>query len=257
VEEEISNLQLSWEMLDLARAIWQKFDDDDARKRLADCHLALGEQAMEDEEFNKAITELEACIEMYKKEYSADDRRIAVSYFNIGLTRNLAEQYEQAVEAFKTAISILENRRSSFQSKLATLTDETTEEKSETERELEDLANLIQEINIRIQDCTDSHAQGDAKVELRELTGKNGHASGTSGEDKEKDNAQPSGADKGGLPTDVSHLVRKSVKHTAEGDGAGAETVTKKAKMDTGEMNGQNGHGDKMEEVATKDEATA
>lgn len=57
-----------------------RFDDDDARKRLADCHLALGEQAMEDEEFVKAITELETCIEMYKKEYSADDRRIAVRY---------------------------------------------------------------------------------------------------------------------------------------------------------------------------------
>lgn len=51
--------------------------DKESRERLADCRLALGEQAMEDDQFEKAIEELSACSALQKELFTPDDRRIS------------------------------------------------------------------------------------------------------------------------------------------------------------------------------------
>merc|ERR1712055_720353 len=67
-EEDPSNLQLAWEMLELAKVIFTKQADEtkddkaDVEKKLCETFLALGEVSLENENYPQAVDDLTSCL---------------------------------------------------------------------------------------------------------------------------------------------------------------------------------------------------
>lgn len=170
-EEDVDNLQLAWEMLDLARSILVRRaqgaeggGSTAARALLADVHLALGEVALESETYDKAVIDMQSCLELQKDLYGSDDRRIAETHYQIGLANSLASSFEDAITHFKNAANILESRIKTLENPSsaddATVKKHTTTDPHYTvEAEIKELKELLPEIQEKIQDMMDYKAE--------------------------------------------------------------------------------------------------
>merc|ERR1711962_179054 len=149
-EEDPSNLQLAWEMLELAKVVYSKQleagadNKTDLEERLISTMLALGEVSIENENYKQAVEDIQECL---KKEepMPKDARIIAETHYQLGVAQGFNAQHDKAVESLKNAINILKSR-------IANL------EKVEDEgakKEVTDLQALIPEIEEKISDTKD------------------------------------------------------------------------------------------------------
>merc|ERR1711973_212078 len=149
-EEEPSNLQLAWEMLELAKVVFRKQletegeDKTKLEERLVSTLLALGEVSIENGNYKQAVEDIQECL---KKEENLpkDARIVAETHYQLGVAQGFNSQFDEAVESLKNAINILKSR-------IANL------EKVEDEgakKEVTDLQALIPEIEEKISDTKD------------------------------------------------------------------------------------------------------
>ncbi|XP_059048567.1 histone-binding protein N1/N2 [Achroia grisella] len=218
-EDDVDNLQLAWEMLDLARSILSRRAEEDggtpARALLADVHLALGEVALESETYDKAVIDMQSCLELQKELYCRDDRRIAETHYQIGLANSLASNFEDAITHFKNAANILETRIKTLENPAA-VTEDATVKKFATadpfysvEGEIKELKELLPEIQEKIQDMMDYKAETIKRVR-ETLCSANGEGSShTNGAGSSTSAAKPA--------ADISHLIKRKRK-SSEGD---------------------------------------
>merc|ERR1712088_864568 len=66
-EDDPSNLQLAWEMLELAKVVYTKTvetekDNLEAGRRLCETYMVLGEVSLENENYPQAVEDLELCL---------------------------------------------------------------------------------------------------------------------------------------------------------------------------------------------------
>ncbi|CAH0667111.1 unnamed protein product [Chilo suppressalis] len=230
-EDDVDNLQLSWEMLDLARSILRRRVEvgggDSARALLADVHLALGEVALESETYDKAVIDMQSCLDLQKELYRTDDRRIAETHYQIGLANSLASNFEDAITHFKNAATILETRIKTLENPEAA-TDDATVKKFKAsdpfysvEGEIKELKELLPEIQEKIQDMMDYKAE--TVKRLREtLCPPNGEGPSSSSSSLHTNGAGASSSTTEPKPaaSDISHLIKRKRK-SSEGD-AGA-----------------------------------
>ncbi|KAJ2937882.1 hypothetical protein O0L34_g18704 [Tuta absoluta] len=168
-EDDVENLQLAWEMLDLSRSILENRVQDGggeaARALLADAHLALGEVALESETYDKAVADMQSCLELQKELYRGDDRRIAETHYQIGLANSLASNFEEAITHFKNAANILETRIQTLESPARASADYTVHQYSSADPgysvqgEIDELKGLLPEIQEKIQDMMEYKAE--------------------------------------------------------------------------------------------------
>merc|ERR1711872_716459 len=92
-EEEPSNLQLAWEMLELAKVVYSKqletaeeADKSHLLERLCSTMLALGEVSIENENYKQAVEDIQECL---KKEETMpkDARIIAETHYQLGVAQ--------------------------------------------------------------------------------------------------------------------------------------------------------------------------
>merc|ERR1712198_285208 len=115
-EEEPSNLQLAWEMLELAKVVYTKqletaeeADKSHLLERLCSTMLALGEVSIENENYKQAVEDIQECL---KKEETMpkDARIIAETHYQLGVAQGFHAQHDEAVESLKSAIKIIQER---------------------------------------------------------------------------------------------------------------------------------------------------
>ena len=118
-EDDVNNLQLAWEMLELAKVIFQKQleagEDSQTFLKLAEVYLKLGEVGVESENYNTAVEDMKSCLELQRKYLEDDDRRIAETLYNMGMAYSLANEFDSAIEQFKSAWEQIENRIGSLE----------------------------------------------------------------------------------------------------------------------------------------------
>uniref|UniRef100_A0A2A4ITI6 Tetratricopeptide SHNi-TPR domain-containing protein n=1 Tax=Heliothis virescens TaxID=7102 RepID=A0A2A4ITI6_HELVI len=233
-EDDVDNLQLAWEMLDLARSILyrrvQENGGDAARAQLADVYLALGEVALESETYDKAVTDMQSCLDLQKELYRSDDRRIAETHYQIGLANSLASNFEDAITHFKNAANILETRIKTLENPAA-VTDDATVKKFSTadpfysvEGEIKELKELLPEIQEKIQDMMDYKAETIKRVR-ETLCSTNGEGSSTSNGAGPSSSSSSSSAPKPAA-SDISHLIKRKRKASeGEADSSAAKRV--------------------------------
>merc|ERR1719430_2732446 len=113
-EEEPSNLQLAWEMLELAKVIytkvvdtWPKADDTTIKpfeEKLHRTILTLGEISIENENYSQAVEDIQMCL---KKEgaFKKDSRLVAETHYQLGVARgypDVSEEGRSLQKGFKT-----------------------------------------------------------------------------------------------------------------------------------------------------------
>merc|ERR1711922_4004 len=78
-EEDPSNLQLAWEMLELAKVVYSKTvetekDNKEAGHRLCETYMVLGEVSLENENYPQAVEDLQLCLDRRVSSLPSDSR---------------------------------------------------------------------------------------------------------------------------------------------------------------------------------------
>jgi len=171
-EEEPSNLQLAWEMLELAKVVYSKQleagegDKAHLEERLCSTMLALGEVSIENENYKQAVDDIQDCLKK-QANLPKDARIVAETYYQLGVAQGFNAQHDEAVESLKSAINIIQERIKNM-------------EKTETEeakKEVTELKALVPEIEEKINDTKDMKKEAENK---KEETSGSGDAFGSS-----------------------------------------------------------------------------
>ncbi|XP_069719100.1 nuclear autoantigenic sperm protein isoform X1 [Phaenicophaeus curvirostris] len=247
-EEEIGNLELAWDMLELAKVIYKRQETKEAQLHAAQAHLKLGEVSIESENYTQAIEEFQSCLALQQKYLEAHDRLLAESHYQLALAYHYNSQFDEAVLQFGKSVEVIDKR-------VAMLTERIKKAEGsspEDEKELEELKGLLPEIKEKIEDSKES--QKSARV--AELALKATLVGTTSGFAQSEDSGSVStipvrkatdGASQ--CVTDISHLVRK--KRKPEEDTHQGDNEAKKSKPEPA-VNGGGDPAPSGNEVAEK-----
>jgi len=149
-DEDPSNLQLAWEMLELAKLVYSKAaetcqGDQKAEyvAKLCESLLCLGEVSLENENYSQAVADFTECLNMRTANLPPDSRSIAETHYQLGVAHALDGKYEDSEPCLHNAISVLEKRIE----KLGKM-----ETSDNLASEIEDLHSLVAEIKEKIND---------------------------------------------------------------------------------------------------------
>ena len=209
-EEDPSNLQLAWEMLELAKMVLTEQLEgenkagltEEARtsleKRLFETFLILGEVSLENENYPQAVEDLSICLEkqkVMKDEFSMekrlnntyfkavlpeDSRNIAVTYYQLGIAQGFNMKYEEAVDTLGLAIAVLKKRIDNLAKKTESVDESKKDDVFYTrEKEMAELESLIPEIKEKITDTIEMKEESLRKIaEVKEQIGFGSSSSG-------------------------------------------------------------------------------
>uniref|UniRef100_A0A3P8PP92 Tetratricopeptide SHNi-TPR domain-containing protein n=1 Tax=Astatotilapia calliptera TaxID=8154 RepID=A0A3P8PP92_ASTCA len=196
-DEEVGNLQLAWEMLEVAKVIYKRKETKEAQLMAAQAHLKLGEVSAESGNYPQALEDFQECLKLQVKHLDSDSRLLAETRYQLGVTYSLNTQYSEAIESLKSSISIIKNRLDKLQEMLDKA--EGPEALPEERKELEELKALLPEIQEKVEDATESLKTASAAVKdalvslIKSTSTSNGNTSTAA-------------------VSDISHLVRKKVR---------------------------------------------
>jgi tetratricopeptide (TPR) repeat protein len=250
-EDDPSNLQLSWEMLELAKTIFSKHADGisdpssdkrlELEAKLSETYQLLGEVSIENENYEQAVEDLTTCLRRRQELLPGDSRCIAETHYQLGVALGFNLQFDKAVEALEASIGVLEERIKNLKAK--------TESKDPTkkddafytrEKEIEEITGLIPEIKEKIVDTWDM--QRETLKKIREQNG---------GSTEESEFKSSSAEEK--PVSNITNLVKKRKKTPEEelaeaANGSGDVSSAKKPHLETNGDSKTNGTKTKTDE---------
>ena len=194
-ETEPNNFEVAWENLEVSRVICSKqlenSSDVSVAKILLEVLTCLGELQVETGCYEKAAADYTDCLQLLNK-YPAvcTQQFVGATHFSIGLAYSLAGEHQQAAEALKYALDLLNKLLG---------------EQQEGTPEASSLQELIDEIRPRLAEAID---QAREKIEQLKLQAQSDQPSSSSGE-KKSVVVPPSEPVEPVKVNDISHLVRK------------------------------------------------
>uniref|UniRef100_A0ABM5G7L2 Nuclear autoantigenic sperm protein isoform X3 n=1 Tax=Pogona vitticeps TaxID=103695 RepID=A0ABM5G7L2_9SAUR len=220
-EDEVGNLELAWDMFELAKVIYKRQDTKEAQLHAAQAHLKLGEVSIESENYLQAIEEFHSCLALQQKYLEAHDRLLAETHYHLGLAYHYNNQYDEAVQQFSKSVEVIDKRLVMLAERLKAKGEGSIDD----EKEIEELEELLPEIKEKIEDSKESQKSTRvAELALKATLVGGSSSSFSQGTDSGLASAIPvrQAAD-GASPciTDISHLVRKKRKpeeETQQGD---------------------------------------
>uniref|UniRef100_A0A2K5E4X3 Nuclear autoantigenic sperm protein n=1 Tax=Aotus nancymaae TaxID=37293 RepID=A0A2K5E4X3_AOTNA len=238
-DEEIGNLELAWDMLDLAKIIFKRQETKEAQLYAAQAHLKLGEVSVESENYVQAVEEFQSCLNLQEQYLEAHDRLLAETHYQLGLAYGYNSQYDEAVAQFSKSIEVIEKRMAVLNEQVK----EAERSSAECKKEIEELKELLPEIREKIEDAKESQRSGNVaelalKATLVESSTSGFTPSGGVSSVSMIASRKPTdGASSSNCVTDISHLVRKKRKPEEESP---RKEDAKKAKQEP-EVNGGSG----------------
>ncbi|XP_020298680.1 nuclear autoantigenic sperm protein [Pseudomyrmex gracilis] len=203
-EDEVNNLQIAWEVLELAKLVLLKRGSA-GWKKLAEAYSLLGQVAMESSNHESALTDFKACLNLLEKMTPRDHRAIAEIHYQMGVAHSIANNFDASIEQFNQASALLEAKIVY----LKTLQDDPPQSDDPfytVEGEIKELQDLLPEIQEKIADIKDQKKEADVIKKIKE------EANGCSSNAEAKAN-EASGSGIASKPvSDISHLVRKKRK---------------------------------------------
>merc|ERR1719219_864682 len=173
-EEDPSNLQLAWEILELAKSCFSKHADSlpaDAKERmdieskLSETYQTLGEVSIENENYPQAIEDLNMCLRRRQDLMPEDSRCIAETHYQLGVALGFNAQFDEAVNALSDAIAVLEKRISFLKEGKASIEETKAKDAFYTaEKEVKEIEGIIPEIKEKIADTKDMQEETIKKI---------------------------------------------------------------------------------------------
>ncbi|XP_050402385.1 histone-binding protein N1/N2 isoform X5 [Patella vulgata] len=249
--EDVSNLQLAWEMLELAKMIYLKDSAKEAQLRAAQSYLKLGEVSLETERYEQAISDFKDCLQIQEKHLSPEDRLIAESHYQLGLAYGFNQQYDESIDHYRAAIKVIENKIGKLEQSVE---DESIVQEKETggfedpvqqiKKEIEDLKEILPDIRSKIEDMVEDKK---SLEQLKDIT-KEALGDHILGGEPAGITTTSSSIDTAKKASDISHLIRKKRKPDEDPE---PDAESKKSRQEIG------GSGDAkaVENVVTEKEA--
>ncbi|KAG7526660.1 histone-binding protein N1/N2-like [Solea senegalensis] len=243
-EDEVGNLQLSWEMLEVAKVIYKRKETKDDQLMAAQAHLKLGEVSAESGNYTQALEDFQECLNLQVKHLDSDSRLLAETHYQLGLTYSLSLQYSQAIKELNSSISVIKSRLDNLHELLDKV--KGPEDLPAERKEMEELKALLPEIQEKVEDATEGLkltsaasetvqgvlGEGSTSSSFTETTAQNGDTSSSS---KIYGTSTNGHAASTAPVSDISHLVRKKRKPEESPVKAG---VVKKVKQVDDQTNG-------------------
>ncbi|XP_053679734.1 protein NASP homolog [Anopheles nili] len=209
-EETPDNLQVAWEILELAVHIFQE-QGEKGYENLPECYVELAGISFENSFFKDAINDYGKALEIYKKTNQSDQRLLAEVNYKVGLCHMMEREFEESIISFKGAITELDK---------VVETEKAKEQTDDTKEIIEDIEQLKKEILDKITDVEEAMKTPieDVKRELSKIIVSGG------GESSSKDlnngaSSSSSGATNGSAAksssaatkpaNDISHLIKR------------------------------------------------
>uniref|UniRef100_A0A3B3WKD6 Tetratricopeptide SHNi-TPR domain-containing protein n=1 Tax=Poecilia mexicana TaxID=48701 RepID=A0A3B3WKD6_9TELE len=152
-DEEVGNLQLAWEMLEVAKVIYRRKEEKDDQLMAAQTHLKLGEVSVESGNYNQALEDFQECLKLQVKHLDPDSRLLAETHYQLGVAHSLNLQYALAIQALNSSISVIKNRLEKLQEMMDKA--EGPEALEDERKEMEELKALLPEIQEKVEDATE------------------------------------------------------------------------------------------------------
>jgi len=221
--EDISNLQRSWEMFELAKLIYSKNFENDLQfrnKRMAECLLKLGEISIEQEICEQAITDITESIRLQEELEQRDERMLAESYYQLGLAQQFNNLFTEANETYQKSINIMQLRIEKLNGRLSAIQDgaDADLERNTIRDEITELEALIPEMQAKFEEVNE---QGQQSLNLIKEA-KECFLNNMSEENKTNGTAN-------GDVKDITNLVKSKRKFSASEEGE----TTKKTRVST------------------------
>jgi len=148
--EEVSDHELAYEWLELARSIFSKDDTKKSQIRVTNCLMDLVDLKMEDEKFESCKEDLKNAIEIQNKWLDPNDREIASSYYQLGMVEEMLQLPKDAITSYKKAHARLTTLQSIAKDKFANAS---AEEVGKLKKDIADFKEIIPEVAARIEGC--------------------------------------------------------------------------------------------------------
>merc|ERR1712114_103224 len=149
--EDLSNLQRAWEVLELAKVIYTRMIKEGKNelneKKLCETLLALGEVSIENENWSSAVEDLTACL-VKRKELAMDSRLIAETHYHLGVALCYNEKFDEAIKSLNDAKEVLSSH-------LELLKKDTFNARAS---EIDELEQLLPEIDEKVKDTIEMKA---------------------------------------------------------------------------------------------------
>ncbi|XP_033476558.2 nuclear autoantigenic sperm protein isoform X3 [Epinephelus lanceolatus] len=238
-EDEVGNLQLAWEMLEVAKVIYKRKEGKDDQLMAAQAYLKLGEVSAESGNYPQALEDFQECLALQLKHLPPHSRLLAETHYHVATTLCYMDQYSQAIQHYNSSIKVIETRLAMLQ-EVIDAADGAAEEKNE----LDELKQLLPDIREKVEDAKESQRTASAASQaIQQTLGgastssaflcENGGPSSSSSAFatasqipvKSSDSASSSKA-----VSNISHLVRK--KRKPEDESPVKDTDAKQAKQE-------------------------
>ncbi|KAG7268172.1 hypothetical protein CRUP_025416 [Coryphaenoides rupestris] len=199
-EEEVGNLQLAWEMLEVAKFIYKRKENKDDQLMAAQAYLKLGEVSAESGNYPQALEDFQECLALQLKHLPPHSRLLAESHYHVAMTLCYMDEYSQAIEHYNSSVKVIENRLAVLQKVIDSA--EGAEEAAAEKTELEELNQLLPDITEKVADAKESQRTASvASLAIQQTL----------------ISTRPSeGASSSKSASDISHLVRKKRKTDEE-----------------------------------------
>jgi len=172
-EEDPSNLQLAWEVLELSKIICREQLEGSKElhtetkaaleKRYCDTFFLLSEVSVESGNYYQAVGDLKLCLERQKTLLPEDNRNIAETLYYLGVALGFHNNYDEALMSLEAAVSVLGKRMVNLEGKSGT----------QAKNEVTEIKALLPEVRAKITDMKDTKAETVKKAaELYQIGGK-------------------------------------------------------------------------------------
>ncbi|XP_035592671.1 nuclear autoantigenic sperm protein-like isoform X4 [Oncorhynchus keta] len=249
-EEEVGNLQLAWEMLEVAKVIYKRKENKEDQLMAAQAYLKLGEVGAESGNYSAAVEDFQDCLSLQLKHLPPHSRLVAETHYQLGMTYCITGQYSQAIQHYSSSVKVIESRLAMLQEVI----DKAEGEDGAKEKiELEDLKQLLPEVAEKVEDAKESQSMaGSASVAIQQTLagastlsafpsssssafaengGPSSSCSSAFGTSQISVRSAADGASPSKSASDISHLVRKKRKTTEKSPVK--DTDAKKTKQET------------------------
>ncbi|XP_039667260.1 nuclear autoantigenic sperm protein isoform X3 [Perca fluviatilis] len=164
-EDEVGNLQLAWEMLEVAKVIYKKKEGKDDQLMAAQAYLKLGEVSAESGNYPQALEDFQECLALQLKHLPPHSRLLAETHYHVATTLCYMDQYSQAIQHYNSSIKVIEARLAMLQEVI-----DTADVAAEEKNEMEELKQLLPDIREKVDDAKESQRTASAASQAIQQT---------------------------------------------------------------------------------------
>ncbi|XP_030583339.1 nuclear autoantigenic sperm protein isoform X2 [Archocentrus centrarchus] len=265
-EEEVGNLQLAWEMLEVAKVIYKRKESQEDQLMAAQAYLKLGEVSAESGNYPQALEDFQECLTLQLKHLPPHSRLLAETHYHVATTLCYMDEYSQAIQHYNSSIKVIETRLAMLQEVIDAA--EGADGAAEEKNELEELKLLLPDIREKVEDAKESQRTASAASQaIQQTLGgastssaflcENGSTSSAAFATTSQVSVKTDSASSSKVVSDISHLVRK--KRKPEEESPVKDTDAKQAKQEatvngSGDSSASNGNG--VQEGKSQESAT-